>query len=375
MLRQLLTRVAGHEYAANAPLAFRVGLESKQPCDNPEPPAKGPCFFLEKLPPELRLRVYEYLLLYPRRLVPYVAQKSQTTILPTSRWQRETSSSVEYAQVDITAFCLNRQIYEESANLFYGHNRFCVDFDDLCKCWNKRHPFRLNENMVKRLKIGAINFDREGPALWGECNYCGSEGWALLKYLASLPNLRSASLTFANVESFASCGRATLRKLRKLSKGASLGADDIGRLQISGLDVRLELRLPELIRTFPLASSRQAEDAMHADYSGSEEVFGEAVEMEAQMLFDEDTDDYSIYRTLRDILHHARTIGETSRELKPTMDKVVSGSGLSFERLDFGERANFTIALAECLSDMIDGDDCVEMADRSDVVEITPKDW
>ncbi|KAK3691912.1 hypothetical protein LTR37_018343 [Vermiconidia calcicola] len=375
MLRQLLTRVTGHEYSANAPLPFRVGLDSAQTCDSPDPPLQGPCFFLDKLPPELRLRVYEYLLLYSRRLVPYGAQKAQTTLLPTSRWQREAPPSVKYAQIDITVFCLNKQIYDEAASLFYGHNRFYVDFDDLCMCWTKRHAFRLNENMVKRLKIGGINFDQEGPALWGECKYCGSEGWALLKHLASLPNLRSASLTFANVESFASCGRATLRKLRRLSKDASLETDDIGRLRISGLDVRLELRLPELIRTFPMASSRQAEDAMQTDYSGGRDAIEEAEEMERQMLFDGDRDEYIIYRTLRDMLHHATTIGETSRELKPTLDKVVSGSGLCFERLDSRERANFTIALAECLSDMIDGDDCVEMADRSDVVEITPKDW
>ena len=72
-------------------------------------------------------------------------------------------------------------------------------------------------------------------------------------------------------------------------------------------------------------------------------------------------------------MYHAVTLGQTAEVLKPFISNMVSPRGLHVERLSEGERASFTVKLAECMSEMIDEEygAILEMVDRSDPVEIS----
>ena len=306
------------------------------------------CFFLQKLPIEMRVRVYDYLVVLTRRLVPCPDQKGKSP-------------------VDTTLFLVNRQIYEEAADVFYSRNRFCVHFEYFCKCWKTKYILHLNEKTIKHFKILDVNFDQVEPILWNQCKVCATDGFALLNYLSSLPNLRSVSIVFANEESFASCASAAARKLRRLAKTATLEAAEIGHLHINGIKALIELRLPVLIRTWSRAL-RNAGERLVLEDSDDEDVTSLYEVSQPQYRLD-----ICVYAALRDILYHAVATGKTTKELQPFMRKAISPRGLQLELLDAQERAAFTIALVECLSDIISDDPYdanVELADRSDLVDI-----
>ena len=339
MLRNLCSLVFGQPHKVKS--SHRTHMEEHEELTMPfATPASQPCFFLEKLPPELRVRVYDYLLVFPQRLVPHVSQKSTKTASALSSRRRRDDLATAHPAVDITVFILNKQIYEEAADVFYSRNKFCVHFDYFCTCWNTRYALRLNEERIKHFKVLGVNLDHEDPMLWDRCKMCSTDGFGLLKYVNSLPNLRSVAIAFANEESFASCAGTAGRKLRKLAKTASLEASNIGRLQITGTKALIELRLPSLIRSWPEASKR-ATSRLIIDISDDEDdasVYGLS-ELRGVNI--------GVYTALRDILYHTFAFRETTRELQVLMQKAISSRGVQIERLSASDQAAFTVALAE----------------------------
>ena len=72
--------------------------------------SSAPCLFLEAFPPELRLMVYEYLLVCSQPL----ATKDCAEPFPSGR------------TLDSGILAANRQIHDEAAAVLYGKNTFCV---------------------------------------------------------------------------------------------------------------------------------------------------------------------------------------------------------------------------------------------------------
>ena len=324
-----------------------------------------PCFFLEKLPPELRFRIYEYLIVSEHRLVPSSARGSSKHTQPKSSpgESNQTPPYLPTDAIDLSLFLLNKQIYSEAADIFYSRNKFATHYDHFCKCWSGK-ILHLNEAHIKRFKIQGINFDEEYyPRLWDRCKVCNTQGFWLVKYLNRLPNLKSVVLGFADVESFAVCLATVTRKLRVLGKGGVLETDEIGRVFITGAHALIELRLPSLIRTWPKALAKAKEPCPSFVDSDDEDS-------PTHDLADPSGTDVSTYLALRDIMHHAITASSTTEELRPFMRKIVSPRGLHMQRLDTQEKAAFTLALVGCLADIIADDENVHMADRRDLVEM-----
>jgi hypothetical protein len=302
-----------------------------------------PCFFLDKLPPELRVRIYEYLILSDCRLIPYADHGASKGHDPPSSTRNHDARTLQ--KLSLSLFLLNKQIYAESADIFYTFNRFSIHYDDLCSCWSGKR-FQLNEAQVKHFKINGINFDEEYyPRLWSRCRVCDTQGFWLVKYLSGLPQLRRVALSFEDVESFAVCASAVARKLGKLGKGLRLESGEIGKVFIKGTNASIELRLPGLVRTWPPALANASEPWFVAWDSEDESLPRDARQLSEL--------DLSMYLALRDILYHAITAGSTTEELQPLLRKTVSPQGLHMQRLDEEEKADFTIALAECLADII----------------------
>ena len=151
-----------------------VKMEDLQQPNLPsDTPTALPCSFLEKLPPELRIRIYEYLLVFSHRLVPYSREKGPKPARAALLFQRWGEPETVYHAVDTTIFRLNKEIYEEAADVFYNRNKFCVQFDYFCTCWNSNCILRLNEMRIKHFKIQGVNLDyHEEPTFWGRCKTC-----------------------------------------------------------------------------------------------------------------------------------------------------------------------------------------------------------
>jgi hypothetical protein len=325
-----------------------------------------PCFFLEKLPPELRFRIYEYLIVSEHRLVPSSRRGSSkhNQTKPSPGASGQTLAPPANEQIDISLFLLNKQIYSEAADIFYSRNKFASHYDYFCKCWSGR-TLHLNEAHIKRFKIQGINFDEEYyPRLWDRCKVCDTQCFWLIKYLNRLPSLKSVILAFADVESFAVCLATAMRKLRVLGKGVVLETDEIGKVFITGAHALIELRLPSLIRTWPKALAKAKEPCPWDFIDSSDE------DSPKHDLRDPSELDVSTYLGLRDIMYHAITAGSTTEELQPFMRKIVSPRGLHMQLLDAQDKAAFTLALVGCLADIIADDENVHMTDRRDLVEL-----
>lgn len=319
-----------------------------------------PCYFLVKLPPELRFRIYEYLILSEHRLIP--VPYHSTAKSPQEALSSLTKAAPQVYPIDISILLLNKQIYAEAVDIFYTKNKFTVHYDDFCKCWNG-HTISLNGSKIKKFKIQGINFDEEYyPRLWARCHSCETQGFSLVKYLNGLPSLKKVSLAFGDVESFAVCVSAVARKVRKLGKGARLETNEVGRVFVTGTKTSIELRLPALLRVWPPALAKANEAADEYDSDDSQHPLYNFVNRFGT--------DSHLYLGTHDILNHAIEENSTTEELQPLMTKILSPQGLQVERLDSKELAAFTIALSTCLADVIAEDENVCMLDRRDLVEI-----
>ena len=330
---------------------------------SPSAAATKTCLLLERLPSELRVRIYDFLVLFPRQLVPQAAAKSTNSDTNRfSRAKRRGGSTNVGKLVDTNIFLLNRQIYEESADLFYGHNTFCVPYECLCTCWTSKNKAILNEQRIKHLKVQDVEF--EEPTFYQQCKMCHSDGYGLVKHLNALPNLRSAVVVFPDVESFGSCGRSIMNRIHRLGKTASIEATEVGRFQTIDTKALIELRMPALIRCFPASISKWTAGMALEDY---------VIESD-DLDFDEDgptLGEVHLYAAVRDILYIAIALGKTTLELKHFMDKVMSSGKIRFDSLTAKEHAEFSITLAEYLSDVIDDDDGPIDLDRSNLVNLS----
>jgi hypothetical protein len=364
MLRRTLGLILRTQQTSTASVRTEIP-DSDITMESPDDASTEPCLFLDALPPEIRIHIYGYLVLSEHRLIPYNDRK-----LPQGREKPEEALQPEpkgRQPLDLSVLLLNKQIYAEAADIFYSFNKFTTHYDDFCFCWRGKHV-SLDKAHIKHFKIQGINFDEEwDPRLWSRCRVCDTQGFWLMKSLNSLPELTSVALAFQDVESYSSCLITVNRKLRQLGKNARLEAGEIGRVFTTGTHTQFELRLPSLLRTWPHALARAAEECVDGYDSDDEDwPLRDLPHMSEQ--------DEGTYLAIRDVLYHAIAFNSTTMELQPLMQKVVSPDGLHMERLCPQEKAEFTIVLAGCLADIIADDENVHMADRKDLVELSQAD-
>lgn len=76
----------------------------------------APCFFLDTLPPEIRVHIYGYLILSEHRLVPYSNRHAASARTPP-----RTEALGASKRLDLSIFQLNKQIYAEGPSNEYKH--------------------------------------------------------------------------------------------------------------------------------------------------------------------------------------------------------------------------------------------------------------
>jgi hypothetical protein len=97
--------------ADSPPISPRRDVKTRSQSIVSTPKAEAPkkCSFLDKLPPELRLTIYEYLVISPSPLKGKTARKAN-----------------EKTGMNLNILRVNRQIHKEALPLFYGKNTFYV---------------------------------------------------------------------------------------------------------------------------------------------------------------------------------------------------------------------------------------------------------
>ena len=364
MLRRTLGLILGTQHNSTISVQTET-FDSDITMENPDEASAGPCLFLDALPPEIRIQIYGHLVISQHRLIPYKDRKLPHGHQKTGEARNPEPKGLQL--LDLTVLLLNRQIYAEAADIFYSFNKFTTHYDDFCFCWRGKHV-SLDKAHIKHFKIQGINFDEEwDPRLWSRCRVCDTQGFWLMKSLNILPKLTSVTLAFQDVESYASCLSTVNRKLRQLGKNARLETGEIGRVFTTGTHTQFELRLPSLLRTWPHAVSRAAEE-YEEGYDSDDE------DWPLRDLPTKSGHNEAIYLAIRDVLYHAIAFDSTTEELRPLMQKVVSPDGLHMERLFPQEKAEFTTVLAGCLADIMADDENVHMADRKDLVALSQGD-
>ena len=198
------------------------------------------CFFLKDLPPELRIRIYDYLVVYRSPLMPLVASRAHSKRI------------ASYMDV----LLINRQIYDEAAGHFYSFNEFQCTFDELCHCfWGYLPTIALNAQRFRHVRIDNIVFADPTSRAPEPCRVCFDNGNGLLDVLCSISFLHSVILSFADLQSFVKC-YDTLTVERAGSADSMITASDIGAIHVSGGRLRIELRQPSLIQTWPVAAPK-----------------------------------------------------------------------------------------------------------------------
>jgi hypothetical protein len=137
-----------------------------------------PCPFLHKLPAEIRVQIYGYLLQY--RLPIKLRQ-----IVPGSR--------------DLSLLRTNRQIYSEALSVLYDLNHIVVTRNDFCRNTEDRLKTPLQRDHVRHLLIKtfsqSIACTLSGPE--GRCDVCQPSAIGLINTLASMPRLKYVLIDFA----------------------------------------------------------------------------------------------------------------------------------------------------------------------------------
>ena len=223
------------------------------------------CPLLHKLPPELRLRIYECFVLFESRLVPPATDSTHMQddwfALADEQldWDSDAKSGIEEAvttPIDTVLFTLNQEINDEAIDVFYACNKFDVHYERLCTCSSMKTATTLNEFRLIHLKIQGVEF-QDCPAQ-PMCGICFSNGFDLLRWLRSFSRLRFAGIAFTNVASFARCSGMLMDSPHRIQgpRQMCITASQIGRLHINGLQAsRNEMRSPVIVRTWPAAAS------------------------------------------------------------------------------------------------------------------------
>ena len=171
----------------------------------------GECFFTNRLPVEIRLRIYELVLSFskPLKLRQYVDGTINVSILRT-----------------------NRQIHDEATAVFYDLNTIVTTRNDFCHHTGADLKTPLNRSHVRHLLI--VSFNRSikcsSPAPSarliepGCCSVCDSSAAGFVHGLLELPRLRSAVVDYSkNLGEFASFHSANHSNPPNLSSGGGHG--------------------------------------------------------------------------------------------------------------------------------------------------------
>ena len=130
------------------------------------------CLFLERLPVELRLNIYEYLLHFDRpiKLLQVVPGPRNLAILRT-----------------------NRQIYEEALSVLYDLNTVTVTRNDFCKYTDPtlKTPLKLDHarHLLMAIFYPSIACTVSGPEQ--QCDVCQPSAMGLILAFKSMPRLQT----------------------------------------------------------------------------------------------------------------------------------------------------------------------------------------
>ena len=287
------------------------------------------------LPPEIRLRIYEHALRFDGILQRPVRAAA---------WR-----SFKGYTADISLLCTSRLLHKEAKDVFYECNRFVVSYNHICHCENVYPHPALEQRM------GEIHITNFLPRIDGAqtCRFCQDLGFGLIEHLLQLPKLNAVSLSFDDVWSFADFAPALLTKLAT-QHSTRLSSDEVGKIKVLGLRVRLDIDLPALYRAW--AALARGDGKKHARHR----VPGE----------------HTMRRALEYLSFEANTYDRTALTLAPFF---VGGDedgirALRFRGLDHEKsmRANFSVALAGVMNDIFADDggsgsvSWVELGGKSD---------
>lgn len=208
-----------------------------------------------RLQPELRLIVYEQLLLFPVGLHP----------LP--------STPTTSRAIDLSIIFLNKLIHKEAIKVFYSNNKFTLYHHQIhlvlpcpitCSCGYQFHPNQnhsfLTISKIKSLEIQTLEISgvSEGPISSHEWHAYGSRIYCphasemiscevpaedLISHLNDIPTLQSLKITCLEVESFEKVARA-LR--RTLEPGSTVKVPEIGIIETTTGDKQIDLQYEDL---------------------------------------------------------------------------------------------------------------------------------
>ena len=141
------------------------------------------CVFLTRLPVELRLRIYAYVLSFsrPMKLRQVVEGTKKASILRA-----------------------NRQIYHEALPVFYDCNTIVASRNDFCHRTDAMLQTPLNRNHVRHLKITSFSRSiicasrKESSFDARYCSVCQPSATGFIETLLDLPRLRSAVVDYRN---------------------------------------------------------------------------------------------------------------------------------------------------------------------------------
>lgn len=272
------------------------------------------------LPPELRLRIYEHALHFDDTL-----QRP----LRAAAWRR-----FDGYVANISLLCTSKLVHKEAKDVFYEVNNFIVSYNHICCCENE-YPYSALEQRMGEMRI--VNFlPRINDEEW-TCSFCQTSGLGLLEHLLQLPKLRSVSIAFDDVWSFADFAPTLLSRLAA-EHDSSLVSDEVGRIDVLGLRMGLRIELPALYRAW--AALARGERKKHARYR----VPGEQ----------------TMRRALEYLSFEANTYDRTAATLAPFFVprqedgmRVLRFRGLEHEGK---KRAEFTVALAGVMNDIFADD-------------------
>lgn len=148
-------------------------------------PNMGECLLLSRLPVELRLHIFEYVLSFerPLKLRQIVAGSKNTSILRT-----------------------NRQIHQEALPIFYDFNTIMATRNDFCKDTDADLQTSLRKDLIRHLLIGNLSQSIKCSSysggnnmyLAGCCDVCKPNAAGFINALSNLPRLQTVVVDYHN---------------------------------------------------------------------------------------------------------------------------------------------------------------------------------
>ncbi|KAK4548768.1 hypothetical protein LTR36_008541 [Oleoguttula mirabilis] len=151
------------------------------------------------LPPEIRVKVYEFVLSSPypvkRQIFDYVPQADHVL-------ERRAAAGSEATLDGISLLLVDRLAYQEALPLLYKVNTFRVSRHNLCANVAPNSLTLLNPNHLVHIELSDLVISRSCLHLdytnwdWPQCGTCAEPGFGLLYMMASIPHLRTAVVEY-----------------------------------------------------------------------------------------------------------------------------------------------------------------------------------